>query len=157
MRESEATYFQTFLLALEGYPDKRGILGDEWIIFPPDPNYGYECTPRNALTFGAMGVDGVHYAILTIDCAVRDDSPVIQIGPMDFSEPYSVLGETFLDYLAQGCGVTLDEMKSVFDAERSGAQTLISFLRQRFKQPRLFDETRRQKLDRYLDLIELKP
>ena len=67
------TFFETFLRSLEPLPDKQGVLGKEWVIFPPSPDYGYASTPRNALTFAAMGVDGVHYAILAIEGVVRDD------------------------------------------------------------------------------------
>lgn len=68
------TYFQTYLDAIRSLPDKQ-ILGEEWVIDPPNPDYGYDSTPNNALTFSIMGVDGVHYAILTIGGVVRDDSP----------------------------------------------------------------------------------
>ncbi len=71
------TYFQTFLDAIRDLPDKQ-VLGDEWVLFPPNPDYGYDSTPKNALTFAIMGVDGLHYAILTIGGVIRDDSPVIE-------------------------------------------------------------------------------
>jgi hypothetical protein len=85
-----------FLHAVEKTRDRRGVQGDDRLVFPPHSDYGYESTPRNALTFGDMGVDGVHYAILKIDGAVTDESPVIHVGPMDFSEPYVVLGDCFI-------------------------------------------------------------
>jgi hypothetical protein len=150
------TYFDTFLRAVQNCADKQSILGDELVIFPPSPDYGYDTTPGNALTFGTMGVDGVHYAILTIDGSVCDDSPVVQISPMDFSQPYSVLGDSFLSYLAAAGDVSLAEMEGIFGAEQAGQETLVPFLRDRFDQSRLFDEERRRKLDRFLDLIEPK-
>src|SRR4026209_2656646 len=108
----EATYFDTFLRALENASDHDGVLGEDYLVFPPTPDYGYEATPRNALVFGAMGVDGVHYAILRIDGEITDESPVIHVGPMDFSEPYVVLGDCFLAYLAAACGVSTREIES---------------------------------------------
>lgn len=129
-------------------------MGDEYLVFPPNPNSIYEATPRNALTFGQMGVDGVHYAILTIEGAVRDDSPVIQIGPMDFSQPYAVLGGSFLSYLADACDVSIPEMEAVFAKERAGKQKLVPFLKARYNHRRLFNEKRLRKLDKHLNRIE---
>jgi len=151
-----ATYFESFLKAVAACPDRMGILGEEHLIFPPDPDYGYEATPRNALTFGAMGVDGVHYAILTTDGAVKDDSPVIQISPID-SDAYAALAESFLGYLAHGCDASATQMDAIFQQERSGRPTLVEFLRQHFDGTRFFDDSRYEALARYLDFIELKP
>ena len=150
------TYFDTFLRALERCGDQQGVLGAEGVIYPPEPDFGYENTPRNALTFGSMGVDGVHYAVLTVQGSVRDDSPVIQVSPMDFSNPYYVLSESFFKYLADGCGVTAMEMEEVFADERAGKQTLVPFLRGRFDQDRLWGQNRSARLDQYLTLIEPK-
>jgi hypothetical protein len=77
----DTTYFASYLRALDACADVQGVLGDEWVIHPPNPDYGYESTPRNSLTFGCMGVDGVHYAILAINGVITDESPVIQILP----------------------------------------------------------------------------
>jgi hypothetical protein len=154
----DATYFDTFLRAVENTPmrDRRRVLGDDELVFPPNPDYGYEATPRNALTFGAMGVDGVHYAILKIDGKVTDESPVIQIGPMDFSEPYVVLGDCFVAYLAAARGVSIRDIEFVFEKERAGQGKLVVFLKEHFQHSRLYDETRLRKLDRYLEMVEPK-
>jgi hypothetical protein len=151
-----ATYFDTFLRALENSPDHEGALGEDYVIFPPTADYGYEATPRNALTFATMGVDGVHYAILKIGGEVTDESPVIQVGPMDFSEPYVVLGDCFLSYLADACGVSMLDMKSVFDEERRGREKLVPFLKTHFVHSRLYDDERFRKLERYLEMVEPK-
>lgn len=154
----DATYFHTFVRAVENTPvnDRRGVLGDDQLVFPPRPDYGYEATPRNALTFGTMGVDGVHYAILKIDGEVTDESPVIHVGPMDFSEPYVALGDSFIAYLAAACGVSIREMDSVFLEERSGGQKLVPFLKEHFVHSRLYDEKRLRKLEQYLKRVEQK-
>lgn len=154
----DATYFDTFIHAIENTPPRhrRGVLGDDEIVFPPHPDYGYEATPRNALTFGAMGVDGVHYAILRINGEVTDESPVIHVGPMDFSEPYVALGDSFIAYLAAACGVSIREMDFVFQEERAGLQKLVPFLKEHFVHSRLYDENCLRKLDRYLEYIEQK-
>ncbi len=151
------TYFQTYLNALDACTDPQGVLGEEWVIHPPNPDHGYDSTPRNALTFGAMGVDGVHYAILTIDRAVQDYSPIIQVCPMDFSDLYQVLGESFLSFLAAGCGVPRPEMESVIAAEQKGEQTLVTFLKQRFQMSRIWDGSRSRQLRDCLEYIEYKP
>lgn len=158
VRSMNATYFDTFLRAVENTPlgDRHGILGDDELVFPPHPDFGYQATPRNALTFGAMGVDGVHYAILKIDGEVTDESPVIHIGPMDFSEPYVVLGDCFLAYAAAACGVSISEMDAVFESERAGDCMLVPFMKKHFQHARLYDDARLEKLARYLEMVEQK-
>jgi hypothetical protein len=154
----DATYFDTFVRAVGNAPlrDRRGVLGEEELVFPPNPDYGYEATPRNALTFGAMGVDGVHYAVLTIDGEVSDESPVIHVGPMDFSQPYVVLGDSFIGYLASACGASMREMVAVFEDERMGRQRLVAFLKEHFVHSRLYDAKRLSKLELYRSRIEPK-
>ena len=147
------TYFATYLHALDQLDDVEGVLGDEYPIHPPEPDHGYDCTPRNAMTFGAMGVDGVHYAILTIDCVVRDDSPVIQICPMDFDDLYQVKAESFLAFLAAACDVSVREMEAIFITEQEGKLTLVEFLRTQFKMSRLWDDERNKRLAGYLAYI----
>src|SRR5215831_9369829 len=132
------TVFDIFVRAVAQAADRRGVLGEDEIVFPPEPDFGYESTPLNALTFGAMGVDGVHYAILKIDGAVTDESPVIHVSPMDFSKPYAVLGETFLAYLAAACDVTPNEMEGVFTAESTSGEKLVPFLKAHFDHARLY-------------------
>ncbi|HEX4797253.1 MAG TPA: hypothetical protein VH370_25895 [Humisphaera sp.] len=132
-----ATAFDIFTGALAKAAGTDGVLGDERVISPPDPAYGYHCTPTNALTFGSMGVDGVHYAILTIDGEVRDESPVLEVSPMD-GDCYQVLAPSFLDYLAAGCGVTTAAMADVLAREERGEAVLVTFLRERFSQRRLW-------------------
>ena len=104
-----------------------------------------------------MGVDGVHYAILKIDGAITDESPVIHVSPMDFSAPYAVLGESFLAYLAAGCGISHSEMEAVFAAERTCGKKLVPFLKTHFDHSRLYNEMRLRSLDSYLKHIETKP
>lgn len=154
----DATYFDTFLRAVESTPKRErfDILGDDYLVFPPHPDYGYDVTPRNAMTFASMGVDGVHYAILKIGGEVSDESPVIHVGPMDFSEPYVVLGDCFISYVAAACGVSISKMEAVFEDERAGGRVLVPFLKEHFVHSRLYEETRLRVLASYLDHIEPK-
>jgi hypothetical protein len=154
----DATYFDTFVRAVENTPkrERLGVLGDDYLVFPPQTDYGYEATPRNALTFANMGVDGVHYAILIIDGEVSDESPVIHVGPMDFSKPYVALGDCFISYLATACGVSLSKMEAVFEEERAGRRVLVPFLKEHFVHSRLYEEKRLRKLELYLERVEPK-
>lgn len=150
------TWFATFLAAVEETEVRDGILGDDGLVYPPrDEYYGYEATPRNALTFGAMGVDGVHYVILKIEGEVTDESPVIHVSPMDFSAPHAVLGKNFLNYLAAACDVTDRQMCEVFATERAGQQTLIPFFKANFQHRRLFKQSRLDKLASLLKFLDL--
>ncbi|MEO0531692.1 MAG: hypothetical protein AAF266_14120 [Planctomycetota bacterium] len=131
-------------------------------MFPPDHDYGYQATPLNAVTFSRMGCDGVHDCLLKVDDEVRDDSIVIQVAPMDFDTPYSVLAASFVEYLATGCAVTEAAMAALFDAERDGQQTLINEVSQRFDSSRFWEGPEevvddRNRIDRYLHLLRIKP
>jgi hypothetical protein len=76
---------------------------------------------------------------------------------MDFSDLYQVLSESFLSFLAVGCGVSRLEMDTVFAAERKGDHTLVPFLKQRFEMSRFWDQEESQNLRDCLDLIEKTP
>ena len=135
--------------------DSRIFDGDH-IICPPSGDYYCESTPKNALTFSEMGVDGVHYAILMLGGVVRDDSPVVQVSPMD-SDDVIVVAESFLHYLAAGCGVSTEKMQSLFDAERAGRHQLLPFLSEHFDGIKLLAEERIHDLvARYGHLVERK-
>jgi len=150
------THFETFLQAVGTIEDREGILGGDYLVCPPKPDYGYDATPRNALTFATMGVDGVHFAVLTTDGIAGDDSPVIQICPMDFDQEYAVLAVSFLDYLATGCGVSAVEMASVLDSERTSGNRLVPFMRGRFRHSRMLGDKRTQALAHHLQWVERK-
>ena len=71
------------MTAARAWHDPEAVLGGDRLIDPPADDYGYHNTLANSLTFLAMGVDGVHTAILKIDGSVREDSPVMRVAPMD--------------------------------------------------------------------------
>jgi len=104
-----------------------------------------------------MGVDGVHYAVLELEGRITDDSPVIQVAPMDFEEPYALLADSFLEYVAVGCGVTSCDMEQVFENEREGQSTLVDYLKDHFDSSRLWADNRDRSIDRYRSLIETDP
>ena len=144
------------MAAFLALPKRLRLLDDDLVLCPPSEDFGYQSTPKNALTFADMGVDGVHYSILKRDGKIRDDSPVIQVSPMD-SEDITVLAESFLHYLSDGCGVTMQEMEAIFEAERTSHSRLVPFLSQNFKCRRLLKEERAKELTlRFGNLIERK-
>lgn len=149
--------FDTFLTALSHAADFDGVLGDVCVEYPPSENVEYWATPENAVVFGWMGVDGVHYAILKINGQIRDTSPVIQVGPMDFDEPYSLLAPTFTDYLAIGCGVTPKEMKALLAREEAGNSSLLAFMRSNFQQSRFWSDGMDLDIGPFATMIVQKP
>ena len=133
------TDFETFLAAVGRLSpsERQTVLGDENIIYPPDEQLAYDSTPRDAVAFGSMGVDGVHYLILKLDGEIRDDSPVVHFSPMDFGSPYTLLGHTFAEYLATVCGVNVDHIRELMERERASEAVLADFLRANFDHGRL--------------------
>lgn len=151
------TSFDTFLKALQYADNYDGVLGSESVEFPPSENVDYWATPQNAVVFGWMGVDGVHYAILKIAGSIRESSPVLQIAPMDFDEPYSLLAPTFKEYLAWGCGVTVDKIQELLDREAAGSPTLLAFMRSSFQQSRFWVDGIEHDIGSYDSMIIRKP
>jgi hypothetical protein len=125
---------QIFVNAFERASDRDWLtaMGDENRVFPPSEDFGYSSIPKSAIVFGAMGVDGVQYAILQRDGIVRDDSPVIHVSPMDSDSPYTLLAHSFMEYLPTASGVSVAEMRSILYQERSDGNVLLLFMRDRF-------------------------
>jgi hypothetical protein len=149
------TDFDTFLDAIERLTEeqRRLVLRDENVIYPPNENLGYESTPNGAVAFGAMGVDGVHYLILKRYGRITDESPVIHFSPMDFSNPYALLGHSFRQYLATVCGVTESEIASIIERERAGHTVLADFLSRNFDHRRLDLDGFGSQIEQYSDLL----
>jgi hypothetical protein len=150
------THFQTFIDAYSAINERERELGGDYVLCPPEDDFGYSSTPKNALTFARMGVDGVHWAILKIDGEVKDDSPIVYVSPMD-SHDVTIMAESLLDFLAFGCRVSPSKMEAVFDAERSGSHRLFSFLTKHFQRDGLLADDRIAPLmDRLGHLIECR-
>lgn len=149
--------FDTFLTALSKTTNHQGILGEYHIEFPPNEHVDYWATPQNAVVFGWMGVDGVHYALLKIDNRICDESPVIQIGPMDFDEPYALLGPTFTDFLAIGCGSNRQVIEELLTVEDSGRPCLLDFLRSHFDDSRFLLDDPACDIAPWMTMIISKP
>jgi hypothetical protein len=155
MMQSQTT-FDIYLMALSIAGTHEGVLGKEYVVYPPSEDYGYGATPRNAMVFGKMGVDGVHYAILKIDGQVREHSPVIQIDPMEWDYPYSLLAPTFKEYLAVGCGVKSAKIDALLSQEEAGEPVLLEYLRSRFRHSRFRGKGTDREISPYLHLIIVK-
>ena len=148
--------FAKFLVATKDVEKYEGILDGDYLIAPPDPALGYHSTPINALTFSRMGADGVHTAILAVDGKVDDQSPVVYVSPMD-SNDLMVLAPSFLEFLADGSGVSSARIATLLDAAESDPAPLLDLLKSRFDTGRMLDEDRLETLGkRYIHLAERK-
>ena len=67
-------------------------------LLDPLENFGYHCTPVNALAFGATGGDRVHFSLL--DGEPCNGAVVLTTPTAD--NPNSVVAETFRDFLRLG-------------------------------------------------------
>ncbi len=149
--------FERFLTAARSWHDPHDVLDGDYLVDPPKDDFGYFNTPANSLTFLAMGVDGVHTAMLKLDGQVRDDSPVVYVSPMDSDAQWTILAPTFVDFLADGCAVSRQEIVDLLATVASDPTTTIKFLQSNFDGERLFDDARVERLNRrYLPCIEKK-
>jgi hypothetical protein len=64
----------------------------------PYQGSGYEITPAEVEVFATTGGDGTHFALMPIE-----QRPVLMIVPMNFTDPYAVVGESLHDFLRLGC------------------------------------------------------
>lgn len=149
------TDFDVFVAAMGrlSIAERRTVLGNENLVYPPDEQLGYDSTPPDAVAFATMGVDGVHYLILKLDGQIRDDSPVIHFSPMDSTSPYALLGHTFAEYLAATCGVETKEIRKLIELERAGKPVLAGFLRDHFDHGRLDLYGFGSRISEYADLL----
>ncbi len=149
------TDFEVFLQAIGRLSEEQrdSVLGDECVIYPPVEDLGYESTPKGAVAFGAMGVDGIHYLVLKMDGEVTDRSPVIYFSPMDFSGPYVLLGHSFKQYLALACNTDEGEIGLLIENERRGDSVLAQFLSQNFDHRHLDLDGFGSQIDQYQEML----
>ena len=149
--------FENFLEAARAWHDPYDVLDGDYLVDPPKDDFGYFNTPANSLTFLAMGVDGIHTAMLKLDGMVRSDSPVIYVSPTDSESEWTILAPTFIDFLADGCAVPKAEIADRLATVENDPKPLIQFLQANFDGLRLLDEARVAKLnEQYLHLVEKK-
>lgn len=133
------TRFELFLRAVVECDAASELLDGDTVVVPPELDLSYDSTPRNAMTFSRMWVDGVHSAILLLDGRVTDESPVVHVSPMDAPEDVVILAPEFLSYLADGCGTSRERMDALL---REGGPGLIDVVRENFDGYQLLDEER---------------
>lgn len=148
-------------MAAEESQQREGVLGEEILVFPPAADFGYLETPANGVTFGHMGVDGVHFVALTQDGTATDELPIIHVSPTD-ADCYSVLAPNFAALLALACGASALEVDEVLAAQRSEGRGLVPFMKRHFRlrgtdRPELLAPDRQKDLAPLLNLIERKP
>ena len=118
--------FDLFARATLRAADPSAFWGRDRFLLPPDDSdyRSYGPSPKNALPFLSMCVDGVHWTLLAVDGAVREDSPVIRVSPMDFSDPHAVEAPSFMDWIRPATGPDRDELIAALDRERAGGDAL---------------------------------
>ena len=67
-------------------------------------NAGYRATPVNSVTFGGLGVDGIHFGSVTTGAEVDPQAPVVLTNPVAFDDPNPnvIVGESLWDFLCLG-------------------------------------------------------
>ncbi|NOU89661.1 hypothetical protein GC102_28510 [Paenibacillus sp. LMG 31460] len=73
-------------------------------------DFGYECTPQDAIVFARTGADGDHFAFLTKQDTVftLEEAPIVFIQPMDFDNPIKLVAKNIKDFLS--LFITLKEL-----------------------------------------------
>jgi hypothetical protein len=64
-------------------------------------NFRYFNTPSDVVTFGNIGIDGVHYGFLTDYGSVinLEVAPIVCVSPMDFDRPTRVVAKNLCEFL----------------------------------------------------------
>jgi hypothetical protein len=64
-------------------------------------NFRYFNTPSDVVTFGNIGLDGIHYGFLTDYGSVIDleVAPIVCVSPMDFERPTRVVAKNLCEFL----------------------------------------------------------
>ena len=147
--------FEKFMVVARAWQGADSLDGD-YLVDPPEDDFGYFNTPANSLTFLTMGVDGVHTALLKIDGEVRENSPVVYVTPSDDAE-WTILAPTFLDFLADGCDASTTQISRLLDDVGTDPTAAMQFLIDTFDGGRLLDEHRVAMLnEQYLGFVETK-
>lgn len=72
-------------------------------LHEPPQNAGYRSTPANSTTFASIGVDGIHFGLISDGVIIDPMSPVVITIPMAFDSPNYIVGETLYDFMCLGC------------------------------------------------------
>lgn len=114
-------------LQKEGYSlfDQFGLLLSEDVTH-------YQVTPIDVIPFGSIGVDGIHYGILTDFGRIQDieEAFIVLIVPMDFGDQHKIVAKNFREFLnlawTMGNAIDLANVKLV-KTEKDYARMLADF------------------------------
>jgi hypothetical protein len=150
------TSFEIFINAIMRLPEKQRdfVLDNVYLCLPPGKSdFQYWCTPKSAVTFATLGIDGVHYAILELNGLLCENSPVFQIDPTDSDTPYCLLADSFVEYLATGCRCKQNRIRELLDAECKSLYGLVGFVAKRFGGTKFDLDGFGSEYDRYTSLL----
>lgn len=90
--------------AIEWDPTSRlDAFGNVGLALTPNPpDFRYNATPLNSLTFAHTGGDGVHYGLLCLPDEDPSAWPVVMTAPTNFDNPRVVVGATLHEFLCLG-------------------------------------------------------
>ncbi|MFG0243032.1 MAG: hypothetical protein ACF8R9_09620 [Phycisphaerales bacterium JB054] len=98
MNLPDLKHANTHLASILGIDDPLDEIG----IYLCSDVQPYHATPRNSTPFAASGVDGVHYVLLHLPERRLEDSPVIEVSPMD-SDAWQCVGDNLREFLELHC------------------------------------------------------
>ena len=98
---------------LQGLIDLKNMLGDKQVSIVGDfflglnfylvlERFRYSNTPIDVITFGNIGVDGIHYGFLTDFGTVKDleVAPIVCVSPMNSDRPTRIVARNLREFLA---------------------------------------------------------
>ena len=98
---------------LQGLIDLENMLGGKQVSIVGDfflglnfylvlEKFRYFNTPIDVITFGNIGVDGIHYGFLTDFGTVKDleVAPIVCVSPMEFDRPTRIVARNLREFLA---------------------------------------------------------
>jgi hypothetical protein len=129
--------FDSFREAMRLANSRSGVLGEDSLVWPFKGTSGYQATPAGSIIFSQMDVDGVHYCYIPTDSTVHPAGSVLQVSPMDFSDPIAVLAHSFEEYLARMCAVPVSRIRQESAASPA---SFLAFIKANFNDRRKFTE-----------------
>lgn len=94
------------LIELNSKLEKEGYsLDDSLSLILEDDRIGYDVTPCDVITFARLGVDGIHFGLLTDFGVVSDleEAFVVCISPMNFGEHIKIVARNLKEFVGLIC------------------------------------------------------
>jgi len=127
-------------------------LGDDLeVVAPPDTYPRCEALPERARVFATLGVDGVHFALLSGESMSADD-PVVEITPTEDSA-CRIVAASFASFVARGADVEIDVVQAA--AGKGGSNRVLAAIVSDIQYVRAVrsDATTRRLTKKYADRI----